>query len=222
MERLEWAFAGISHATPSVPEPGSMKPYRSVWEHWVDSKTDTPKPDEGDMWPQPNGDTLEKGSSRDLETGTVSEYEELWADIPVEKTGLDGKRASVVLQLQDDARKARGMVVRVGGCCQGLLKIKEEITLERWKWVPGKEGTMDSAATTGAGGEGPAVVDGSSSEGTGTKAKETDQPGDWKRVVRLGVRFLPCAVTFDPWLAKAGNVVEAGDSSWKVVESYQW
>lgn len=222
MERLEWAFAGISHTTPSVPEPGSMRSYRSVWEHWLDSKTDTPKPDEGDMWPQPNGDVLEKGSSREPETGAVTEYEELWADVPVETTGLDEKRASVVLQLQDDARKARGLVVRVGGWCQGILKIGDEITLERWKWVPGKSGTMDRVAMTGVGGEVPAVVDGSSSEGFGPNTEETDHPGDWKRVVRLGIRFLPCAVTFDPDLAEVGNEVEAGDSSWKVIENYQW
>lgn len=213
MERLEWAFAGVSHTTPSVPEPGSMKSYRSVWDHWVDSKTDTPKPDEGDMWPQPNGDTLEKGSSRDSETGAVTEYEELWADVPVETTGLDKKHVSVVLQLQDDARRVRGMVVRVGGGCQGLLKIGEEITLERWMWVSGETGKVAGVGTTGGGREEAAVVDGSLSKG---------HPGDWKRVVRLGIRFLPCAVAFDPSMATVGKVVKAGDSSWKVIENYQW
>lgn len=213
MERLEWTFAGVSHTTPSVPEPGSMNPYRSVWDHWVDSKTDTPNPDEGDMWPQPNGDTLEKGSSRYPETGAVTEYEELWADVPVEKTGLDKKYVSVVLQLQDDARRVRGMVVRVGGWCQGLLKIGEEITLERWMWVSEETGKVAGVGTTGGGREEAAVVDVSSSK---------RHPGDWKRVVRLGIRFLPCAVAFDPSMATVGKVVEAGDSSWKVIENYQW
>ena len=224
MERLEWAFAGISHSTPPVPEPGKIKPSRSVWEHWVDSNSDNPKPDEGDMWTQPNGDVLEKGSSRDPQTGTLTEYEEMWADLPLERTGLDEGMVSVVLKLQDDARKAMGMVVRVGGWCQGLMKIGNEITLERWQWVSGKSGSLSKGTTTNVKGEGPIVVEGSLSKSTDSKAKQedSDPTGDWKRVARLGVRFLPCAVTFNPDTAKEGTVVEAGDSSWTVIENYQW
>ncbi|KAI9881296.1 MAG: hypothetical protein M1830_005582 [Pleopsidium flavum] len=224
MERLEWGFAGTSHTEQPVPEPAKVKPSRSVWQHWVDSKSDDPKPDEGDMWPQPNGDTLEKGSTRDPETGAVTEYEELWADVPVEKTGNDGGLVSIVLQLHDDARSSRGMVVRVGRWCQGLLKIGNEVTVERWRWVSRDSILLKQGPTKTGENETPVVVDGSTSTTSGTQniQDDGDDAGDWKRVARLGVRFLPCAVTFDPELAKEGNVVEAGDSSWKVIENYQW
>lgn len=224
MERLEWGFAGTSHTEPAVPEPGKVKPSRSVWKHWVDSNSDDPKPDEGDMWPQPNGDTLEKGSTRDPKTGAVTQYEELWADVPVEKTGIDEGFVSIVLQLYDEAHSARGIVVRVGGWCQGLLKVGNEVTVERWKWVARDSKSSKHGPTKGGESKTSAVVDGSKSTISGTldSQDEGDHAGNWKRVARLGVRFLPCAITFDPGLAKESTVVEAGDSSWKVIENYQW
>ena len=76
--------------------------------------------DDGDMIPQGNGRTLEQGSTVDPVTGIVKEYEEMWADVEAlavghagEKGG-DGLKACVVLQLQDDEHKARGVVARVG------------------------------------------------------------------------------------------------------------
>ncbi len=153
MSRLEWAFAGTSHTSPldSVSDSnsndpiaesgtsdksmhGKLRPYRSVWNHWVDSRTDTPKPDEADMYTLLNGDVLERGYDKDPVSGrVVSEYEELWRDLPV--FNIEGERVSVVLRMQDDVHGARGMVVRVGGWCQGFVKIGGEITVERWGWA---------------------------------------------------------------------------------------
>lgn len=211
MDRLDWAFAGTSHATPGPKDRGDGEPWHSAWEHWVDSRSDHPPPDEGDMWPQPNGDILEKGSSRDPKTGVVSEYEELWADLPVDRVGGEAHFISAVLRLQDDERNARGMVVRVGGWCQGLLKIGNDVTLERWKWVPKGPGLKADAA----------LIDAMETDKTHDQV-DPDDVGDWVRVARLGVGFLPCAVTFNPVMAKEGTVIEAGDASWKVVEKYQW
>lgn len=224
MARLEWAFAGTSHTEPAVPEPGNTKPWRSVWKHWVDSKSDDPKPDEADMWPQPNGDTLEKGSTRDPDTGVVSEYEELWAELPVEKTGADEGFFSVVLQLQDDVRSAKGLIVRVGQWCEGLLKIGSDVTVERWKWVPEGSESLGQKSSTGGESKLPTVINGSHSATPERKDDQTQSEfgGNWTRIARLGARFLPCAATFDPDMARQGTVVEAGDFTWNVIESYQW
>jgi hypothetical protein len=41
-----------------------------------------------------------------------------------------------VLQHEDAARRSRGMVVRVGQFCQGVLRIGDEFAAERWEWTP--------------------------------------------------------------------------------------
>lgn len=43
----------------------------------------------------------------------------------------------MVLSLSIPDEKARGIVVRVGQFCQGLLMIDHEITLERWEYCAG-------------------------------------------------------------------------------------
>ncbi len=174
------------------------------------------------MYTLSNGDVLERGCERDPASGAVlSEYEELWRDLPVRRVGgdVDGGRVSVVLRMHDDEHGARGLVVRVRGWCQGILKIKGEITVERWGWVPALgKGDVDVERKPGSV-DGPVVVDGSMS-GEPSGMEETED--DWERVVRLGERFLPCAVTFQPGLLAVGNVVEAGDMRWEVVENYRW
>ena len=107
------------------------------------------------MIPQGNGRTLEQGSTVDPETGKVKEYEEMWADVEAlavghagEKGG-DGLKACVVLQLQDDEHKARGVVVRVGQFCQGVLRVGEQFCLERWEWKGKEEGGWKRLARIG-------------------------------------------------------------------------
>lgn len=132
---LQWAFAGKSHTT-SV---GDGKPHHSVWDHWIDSKSDHPSVDEGDMWPQPNGDVLERGTQSHPITGLECEYEELWADLAVGTAGSVGPtRISIVFQTDPGENSARGLVVRVGDYCQGILKAGDKLTIERWQWIGGE------------------------------------------------------------------------------------
>ena len=101
--------------------------------------------DEGDMAPQSNGKTIEKGSMVNPATGRMTEYEECWLDsVPLTTDtdgdgGKDGLRKCVVLQLHDDANKARGVVMRLGQYCQGVIRVGEYFSLERWLWE-GKDG----------------------------------------------------------------------------------
>lgn len=52
--------------------------------------------------------------------------------------GSAGKKAgrlSIVLRHENLSRNSRGMVVRVGHICQGVLRVGEDFALERWTWV---------------------------------------------------------------------------------------
>jgi len=109
------------------------KPSHSVWEHWIDSKSDDPAPDEGDMYLQDNGDVLEKGTQKHPETGEEVGYEELWTELEVDVIPEEGGKYSTVLK--HESENSRGMVVRVGGWCQGVLKEGGQLTVERWRWA---------------------------------------------------------------------------------------
>lgn len=93
------------------------------------------------MYAQLGGDILECGESLDRTTGEVKRYEELWGDVPVLRVGNgnveEGGHVSVVAKAEDAERRIRGMVVRVGDWCQGILKEGEDVTTERWHWTEG-------------------------------------------------------------------------------------
>ncbi|KAK8194183.1 hypothetical protein M8818_007371 [Zalaria obscura] len=194
LTRLDWAFAGTSSSQPypQQQQHASQGPTsHSKWTHWVDSRTEDPTAvvDEGDMYAQPDGvHALEVGSMVNPDTGKMQQYEEFWRDERAELAGDGGgkgKRACVVLTLEDEAAGARGVVVRVGQWCQGILKVKGEVTVERWGWVGGEK-------------------------------------GGWKRVVRLGRMFLPCALAFEVGRVVEGSKVSYGDYRWTVTEVSEW
>jgi len=44
-------------------------------------------------------------------------------------------RLSLVLRHEDATRKSRGMVIRLGHMCQGVVRVGDEFALERWEWT---------------------------------------------------------------------------------------
>lgn len=107
------------------------------------------------MFPQPDGvHTLEVGQMVNPETGKLTRYEESWVDLKVAVTevGGEGKRWSVVLGLEDEVNGVKGMVVRVGQWCQGIIKARGEVAVERWEWV------VETTATGGSKGDWKRVV----------------------------------------------------------------
>ena len=135
--QLEWAFAGTS-SSELREDPNGEQVVHSIWHHWVDSRTSNAEivTDEGDMHPQTSGSTLETGSMVNPDTGLMTEYEECWIDVDplATNSGGEGKPVCTVLQLHDDDHEARGLVVRVGQYCQGILRVGESMSLERWEW----------------------------------------------------------------------------------------
>jgi len=94
------------------------------------------------MYPRPNDLTLEKGSMVNPDTGIDTAYEELWHDAtPTAVPGEPAVRA-LVLQTEDEKNGVRGSVVRLGCYAQGLIRVGENISLERWEWKEGWKRTI--------------------------------------------------------------------------------
>jgi hypothetical protein len=140
IERLDWGFAGQASSTP---HPSGSGPSHSKWEHWVDSKTTLDEPpvsDEGDMFPQPDGRTLEKGRMVNPGSGVEEDYEELWSDQAIEKppSWTDEGRLSCVV-FKCEAEGFKGSIVRLGSYCQGVLRVGDGFCAERWKVASGED-----------------------------------------------------------------------------------
>ena len=65
-------------------------------------------------------------------TKTEQAYEEIWVDYSA--STVEGLRWSIVVDLEDREHKAKGRVVRVGEHCQAILKVADQVTVERWKY----------------------------------------------------------------------------------------
>ncbi|KAI0455672.1 hypothetical protein F5B21DRAFT_187945 [Xylaria acuta] len=141
---LDWAFAGISS---SEIRDGVR---HSTWRHVVDSRTRTPETvvDEGDIFPQDDGGTLETGRMANPATGRLTDYEEVWTDLEAEgipeidqnSGGLvhQPEGRCVVLELDDAEREARGMTICLGRYCQSVVRIGDRFAAERWLWEDGE------------------------------------------------------------------------------------
>ena len=202
---IEWAFAGISHATEGSNQNGIQGPGHSVWEHWIDSKSDDPPSDEGDMWLQANGDVLERGKDVDPDTGKIKEYEELWRDLKIDLVDQEIEHISTVLKAENVKTSAKGMVIRIGGWCQGILKVGNDLTIERWCWTKLESEQVQKLSSTQ----------------TSMIQQETIS-GKWEKLWKLGNGSLPCAATFKVTTLKENTTIQAGDLEWKVIENYRW
>ncbi|KAL9640120.1 MAG: hypothetical protein Q9204_000837 [Flavoplaca sp. TL-2023a] len=130
--KLQWAFAGTK---TSIEKDGRTI---STWHHPIDSLSENPKPDVGEMTELENGDVLEKGETIDEDTGVVTHYEELWEELVPHFWSQDSWRKCVVLKTLDEDKDNMGMAIRCGSFSQGILKRKEGIMVEQWDFVCGE------------------------------------------------------------------------------------
>lgn len=110
------------------------RPAHTVWTHWVDSRTTEEVRDEGDMFPQPRGETLEYGAMVNPATGKEERYEECWVDL--EAGAVDGEQEcqSWVFRAEDREGGVRGVMARVGRYVQAVVRRGEEFGVARWMW----------------------------------------------------------------------------------------
>lgn len=142
--RLEWGFAGTSESTRVAQAHPKFGAYgHSVWTHWVDSRVRIGEEipgDEGDMYEVGEGLCLEHGHAFHPHLGRVAGHEELWRDVPVastsasEKMDEEGRKVCVLLRCEDKEQGVRGVLIRVGRYCQGILQQGEATTTERWEF----------------------------------------------------------------------------------------
>ncbi|KAL5399619.1 hypothetical protein PMIN04_001412 [Paraphaeosphaeria minitans] len=218
--RLDWAFAGTSSSTP-IPDPyphgitehaatasRHAEHHRAwpgpithaTWTHWLDSRhpisffsASIPK-DEGTMFPLGATQTLELGQGVNPATGKMWVYEELWTDeaprgAPTREE-TEPPVYSIVLRTEDEQHDVRGVVIRLGRYCQGIVMKGGYVSVERWEWVA--EDGLD------------------------------EEVGRWKRSVRIGDQFLPCAPTFTPAILSVGGKVRYWDYEWVCEEKVAW
>jgi hypothetical protein len=50
---------------------------------------------------------------------------------------VQSSRFSIVLQHEDVVWKSRGMVIRLGNMCQGVMRVGDDFAHERWEWSQG-------------------------------------------------------------------------------------
>ena len=211
-ECIDWAFAGRSHTTPQGGrKDGMIQLSHTIWEHWIDSKSNNPGPDEGDMLVQENGDVLERGKQKHPVTGAETEYEELWHDLEVDAFGKKQNRSSLVLRAEQPESDVRGMAIKIGGWCQGILKAGDALTVERWEWKSGGPNN-DETSTEG-----------------GKQAAKTRN--GWVRTFKYGEGSLPCEEMCDRTTGKFGlhavvkrptTAESTSETEWKVIEEYYW
>jgi hypothetical protein len=85
--------------------------------------------------PDSSGLVLEKGSNTDPDTGKVIDYVEGWRDVKALATRDDGRMSCIVLQHEDKAESARGLIVLLGQYVQGMIRVGGHLALERWQWT---------------------------------------------------------------------------------------
>ena len=156
------------------------------------------------MYDVGNGETLEKGTMKHPETGRECDYEELWADVPVER--VEGRKQNIclVLRMEDEEKGLKGLIVRIGGWCQGILRGKEEVTVERWRW------------------KGLGNIDGWND---GSVSEEDVEEIGWQRIARLGGGEMPCCVACKVCGIREGAKVQLREGDgvvWEVVEVFTW
>lgn len=184
---LQWAFAGTSES--SVDDDGRRF---STWHHWIDSNSDDPAVDRGEMITQENGRVLEQGTMVDPNTGKEESYEELWEEVPTEKLSSgNNARVCMVLRTEDQEKMSRGMVIRLGDYCQGILKSQGRVIVQRWKW-------NFSNRADGSGSWRNVLT-------IGTNSKN-----------------LPCDDFLDLETPNEGQEIKFADTTWTVVEVSTW
>lgn len=100
----------------------------------------------------------------------------------------------MVMKVDNENCNARGLVVRVGQYCQGILKVGNELTVERWEWMDPK---------------------------SPSEPESKSGSGEWKSQVKIGDGSLPCDKAMQDGVHN-GATIRSGALEWRVIEEYCW
>ncbi len=118
------------------------------------------------------------------------------------------------MKAENPDKNIRGMVVKVGGWCQGITKVGDELTVERWEHKLGSVSDEQQEAL----------------RRNGWRAEVGKTRNDWIRTFKSGKGFLPCKYIIEGTSGKLGlNFVLkdqpdywGGSTEWRVLEEYYW
>jgi hypothetical protein len=159
--QLEWAIAGQTTytTTPTGERRGrwahwiDSRSTRPAADEGVLERV--PDADVRARWPElvPDADdsgelpevTRETGCMVNAATGREEEYEEIWVDerkeVPGRAAGAEGEfgreegSCCVVARFEGHGEVlGRGLIVWIAQFCQGILRVGEEVTVERWEF----------------------------------------------------------------------------------------
>lgn len=131
---LQWAFAGkVEIRLPGQQDSKAITQAhaRARWTRLIDSQLSylPDEADEADLTLQPDGSILEVGVFPNATTGEEEPFQEIWH--LVSQLPLTGD--CTVLKADHQDPHIRGLVVRVGQWCQGILyRSKDDKVVERW------------------------------------------------------------------------------------------
>lgn len=242
LTRLEWAIAGTSGSRLREPREGEgqKKIVHSTWWHWIDSRTREPEKatDEGDMFPQPGEErTLEKGHMVNPATGVDTEYEEMWFEVEPEATGEEGSDSEGTAGEQSEATTAETVTEATSGV--GDLTGDEDDEDdddhddEDYAYKGGEEDIEgnrscvvlvlqdDDHEARGLIVRVGQFVQGLLRVGKQLALERWEWKGigeGWRRQVRMGDMWLPCAAAIEEARLELGGEVKHGDYMWKVIE----
>ena len=173
------ALGAQSPASPATPDD------------WIDTGTIHPTDKENEF--------LEKGRMLN-EKGIMQDMEELWRDFTPQRLPGEAKALSIALTAENKVLGSKGMVIRIGGWCQGIIRASNgEIGIERWRFSSG--GLLDGLVKR---------YDDSASP---------QQEGKWHKIFKLGKMSLPCeSACLKSYELQEGDSITHGGLKWTVIE----
>jgi hypothetical protein len=202
---------------------GALKPtHRSTWHHWLDSEHAIDSPhiplDSGLMFAVPRQTpsspefTLEFGTAFSPRLDRMTAYEELWRDIAIQPCSPSSKKVCIVLRTEgvnEFGDAIRGVVVRLGRYCQGILRKGDTVTVERWEFKEGdrvRKGESVGKEDTNRDWEG----------------EDESYGGTWERTVKIGREVLPCMAAQKEEELDVTMQVSLKGYVWVVEELVEW
>ena len=172
----------------------------SVWKHDIDSEG-SGEGDEGDLCILPNGDCTEFGMSKNPESGKVEMYKEYWTSPPPGSDEQLKIKPCVVAEIvRDDdfgGPECRGLAIRVGDYCQGILG----------RGTPGDTSVFKIERWTKSSIDGNWEGDQRNGKVTAAQSELPTSPSTW----------IPCIWLCEEYRA-LGDEIRHGHTHWKVTE----
>jgi len=204
---LDWAFGG--QMTSSRIE--HSRKTQCEWLHWVDNRVsynEKARVDAGITYQQEEkGLSLEHGSMVNPATGKMTNYQEMWEDVPMACVEEYNKWC-VTASLDNPDLEAKGMIIRLAQYIHAVLRVGETFAASIWMWEPDSHHhasleTADAKLWSDVCGRATAS-------------------GRWKEVFSAGPYAIECEAFMQPQKLEVGGELEADFGYFRVDGVWQW